>query len=62
MHADPKPLALAILDYETVIGEGFLLARAGQGIRTACSFGDSRCTRIVKIVLRKIAEGRNQVS
>lgn len=38
--------------------ESHLLARAGQGIRTAYSFGDSRCTRIVTIVLHRIAEGR----
>ena len=38
--------------------ETHLLNRAGQGIRTAYSFGDSRCTRIVTIVLQKIAEGR----
>lgn len=40
--------------------ESHLLARAGQGIRTAFSFGDSRCTRIVRIVMEKIAEGQNR--
>ena len=39
--------------------ESYLLTRAGQGIRTAYSFGDSRCTRIVTIVLQEIAEGRS---
>lgn len=38
--------------------EGYLLKRAGQGIRTAYSFGDSRCTRIVTIVLQEIAGSR----
>lgn len=38
--------------------EGHLLARAGQGIRTAFTFGDSRCTGIVTNVLQRIAEGR----
>ena len=42
--------------------EKYLLERAGQGIRTAYSFGDSRCTRIVTIVLQEIAEGRNRGS
>jgi RNA polymerase sigma-70 factor (ECF subfamily) len=40
--------------------ERYLLARAGQGIRTAYSFGDSRCTRIVTIVTQKIAALRSQ--
>ena len=35
--------------------EKYLLARAGEGIRTAYSFGDSRCTRIVTEVLEKLA-------
>ena len=39
--------------------ESYLLTRAGQGIRTAYSFGDSRCTRIVTIVPQEIAEGRS---
>jgi RNA polymerase sigma-70 factor, ECF subfamily len=39
--------------------ESYLLKRAGEGIRTAYSFGDSRCTRIVTIVLQEIAEGRS---
>lgn len=38
--------------------ESHLLARAGQGLRTAYTFGNSRCTRIVTIVLGRIAEGR----
>ena len=38
--------------------ESHLLARAGQGIRTAYTFGDSRCTRVVTTVLQRIAEGR----
>jgi len=42
--------------------ESYLLERAGQGIRTAYSFGDSRCTRIVTIVLQEIAEGRSRGS
>ena len=40
--------------------ESYLLARAGQGIRSAYSFGDSRCTRIVTIVLQEIAGGQSQ--
>jgi RNA polymerase sigma-70 factor (ECF subfamily) len=40
--------------------ESHLLARAGQGIRTAYSFGDSRCTRTVTTVMQRIAEGRSQ--
>lgn len=40
--------------------ESHLLARAGQGIRTAYSFGDSRCTRTVTTVMQRIAEGRIQ--
>lgn len=39
--------------------EAYLLARAGQGIRTAFSFGHSRCDRIVAAVLERIAEGEN---
>jgi RNA polymerase sigma-70 factor (ECF subfamily) len=42
--------------------ESYLLKRAGQGIRTAYSFGDSRCTRIVTIVLQEIAGGRSRGS
>jgi RNA polymerase sigma-70 factor, ECF subfamily len=42
--------------------ERYLLKRAGQGIRTAYSFGDSRCTRIVTIVLQEIAEDRSRGS
>jgi RNA polymerase sigma-70 factor (ECF subfamily) len=42
--------------------ETHLLTRAGQGIRTAYSFGDSRCTRIVTIVLQKIVEDRSRNS
>jgi RNA polymerase sigma-70 factor, ECF subfamily len=42
--------------------ESYLLKRAGEGIRTAYSFGDSRCTRIVTIVLQEIAEGRSRDS
>ncbi|HEY3350462.1 MAG TPA: RNA polymerase sigma factor [Thermoanaerobaculia bacterium] len=38
--------------------ETHLLTRAGEGIRTAYSFGDSRCTRVVTTVLHRIAEGR----
>ncbi len=40
--------------------ESHLLARAGQGILTAFSFGDSRCTRIVTIVMQKIAEEQSR--
>jgi RNA polymerase sigma-70 factor (ECF subfamily) len=42
--------------------ESYLLKRAGQGIRTAYSFGDSRCTRIVTIVLQEIAGGQSRGS
>ncbi len=42
--------------------ERHLLQRAGQGIRTAYAFGDSRCTRIVTIVLQEIAGGRSRDS
>lgn len=42
--------------------ENYLLARAGQGIRTAYSFGDSRCTRIVSIVLHTLAKGPDRGS
>lgn len=38
--------------------ESHLLARAGQGLRSAYSFGNTRCTRIVTLVLSRIAEGR----
>lgn len=38
--------------------ESHLLARAGHGIRTAFTFGDSRCTGVVTKVLQRIAEGR----
>jgi RNA polymerase sigma-70 factor (ECF subfamily) len=38
--------------------ESHLLARAGQGIRSAFTFGDSRCTGVVTAVLQHIAEGR----
>jgi RNA polymerase sigma-70 factor (ECF subfamily) len=34
--------------------ETYLLERAGQGIRTAYAFGNSRCTRIVTIVLEEL--------
>lgn len=37
--------------------EGHLLARAGQGLRTAYPFGDSRCTRVVTTVMERIAGG-----
>jgi RNA polymerase sigma-70 factor, ECF subfamily len=40
--------------------EDYLLARAGQGIRTAYSFGDSRCTRTATIVLQRIAVGQSR--
>lgn len=40
--------------------ESHLLERAGQGIRTAYLFGDSRCTRTVTAVMQRIAEGRIQ--
>jgi RNA polymerase sigma-70 factor (ECF subfamily) len=36
--------------------ESHLLARAGQGLRTAYSFGDSRCTRVVTNVMQRLAE------
>ncbi len=39
--------------------ERYLLARAGQGIRTAYSFGDTRCTRVVTAVLQRLTEGRS---
>lgn len=39
--------------------ESHLLARAGQGLRSAFTFGDTRCTRIVTTVLGRIAEGRS---
>jgi RNA polymerase sigma-70 factor (ECF subfamily) len=42
--------------------ETHLLTRAGQGIRTAYSFGNSRCTRMVAMVLQEIAEGRSRGS
>jgi RNA polymerase sigma-70 factor (ECF subfamily) len=38
--------------------ETHLLARAGQGIRSAYAFGDARCTGIVTTVLQRIAKGR----
>lgn len=38
----------------------YLLARAGQGIRRAYSFGGSRCTRIVTSVLQRIAGGQSR--
>src|SRR5512140_3387911 len=37
--------------------EAHLLNRAGQGIRSAFTFGESRCTRVVMAVLQRIAEG-----
>ena len=42
--------------------ERHLLQRAGHGIRTAYAFGNSRCTRIVTIVLQEIAGGRSRDS
>jgi len=38
--------------------ESYLLARAGQEIRTAYSFGDARCTAVVMTVLSRIARGQ----
>src|SRR5512140_1932164 len=38
--------------------ESHLLARAGQGLRSAYTFGNDRCTRVVTTVLGRIAEGR----
>lgn len=40
--------------------ESYLLNRAGQGIRSAYAFGNSRCTRMVTVVLQEIAGGRSE--
>ena len=37
--------------------ESYLLGRAGQEIRTAYSFGNTRCTRVVTTVLQRLMEG-----